>query len=458
VLTGFGRFCQERGIGPGAVDEAALEAYRAWLSDRTYDLKVGTTINSVRRAWNTGARAVEGWPGRVLVAPPDPRVRALPLSALPASYGADLGAYLGGLSDPDPLAPPDPLDPRAGRPRSPVTVAERRRFLLRAASIVVEQGTPIERIDGLAALVTAPAMRTILLELHRRGGGAWTGQAVTMAMMLAHVARHHLRLPEAELGPLLELKRLVKEERKPGLSARNRGRLLPFDDPRLRRDLFRLPEELFAAADRLAAEGCPVRAAEAHERGLALGLLLLLPMRRRNLAALDAERHLRRDGRGHIVALRIPGAEVKNGIELDAAIPQALARRIDRHLRLHRPVLQRGEASAWLFPGQGGRHRSDARLSVMLTRAVRDALGVPFNLHLVRHLAATMLYDADPNNGPVVQRLLGHTQLKTTERVYGVLRTRGAQARWANQVDQARDAHRRAEARAVAGAGRGGRR
>ena len=44
---------------------------------------------------------------------------------------------------------------------------------------------------------------------------------------------------------------------------------------------------------------------------------------------------------------------------------------------------------------------------------------------------------------PVAQRVLGHTQLKTTERVYGTLRTRGAQRNWADLLDRKRDALRR---------------
>ena len=74
---------------------------------------------------------------------------------------------------------------------------------------------------------------------------------------------------------------------------------------------------------------------------------------------------------------------------------------------------------------------------------VRDAVGAEFNLHLVRHLVATLLYDADPDNGPVAQRVLGHAQLKTTERIYGTLRTRGAQRNWADLLDRRRDALRR---------------
>jgi integrase len=452
ALGGFARFCQARGIAPDDVDEAAFEAYRAWLAERTYTLRPNGAVSGARLAWNAGAKAASGWPGRAVAAPSDPRVRALPLGAFPASFVADLQAYL------DRLADPDPLDADIGRRRSPATVVERRRFVLRAASILAEPGgTPAERITGLDALASEAAMKAVLLELHRRGGGkGWTGQAVTMAMILVHVARTHLRLPEAELAPLLALKQRVVRRTGVGLSARVRDRLAPFDDTRVLARLFRLPEELFAAADRLAADGNPTRAAETHERAVALALLLL-PMRRRNLAALDAERHfLRDDQRGRIAALRIPGEEVKNGIHLEAAVPPPLARRIERHLAAHRPVLAKGHHGAaplWLFPGVRGRHRDPKNVAEKVARTVQDALGVPFNLHLVRHLAATVLYDAHPGNEPVVQRLFAHTQLKTTRRMYGQLGTRGAEAAWAELVDGRREAIRR---RGVGAAGRRG--
>ncbi len=76
---------------------------------------------------------------------------------------------------------------------------------------------------------------------------------------------------------------------------------------------------------------------------------------------------------------------------------------------------------------------------------MRDAIGVEFNPHLIRHLAATLLYDEDTNSGPVAQRLLGHSQLKTTEGMYGVRSTRGAQRVWADLLDRKRDALRRNE-------------
>jgi integrase len=451
ALTGFARFCQANSIAPDVVDEAALEAYRAFLFERTYDLSPGASISAIRRLWNSAVGTVPGWPGRVLLTPANPHRWALPMSAFPPAFAEDVAAYCAKLGDPDPFEPRAAAftkgSPQPARPLAEVTIADRRRFLTRAASALVKAGTPIDSIDGLAVLTTPTAMKTILSELYQRAGKAWNGHAVGMAIILIDVAGRHLNLPADRLQPLLELKAKVKH-RYPGLTDRVRGRLSLFDDPQVIRKFLVLPAELFAAADRLLAEGCPARAAGVHERGLALALLQLLPMRRRNLAAIDIVRHFRRDANHRIVAICIPGTEVKNGITLDAAVPVDLARRIDRHIKVHRLALARtNAASSWLFAGMGDDHRCPEALTRGISAAVRDAVGVQFNVHLIRHLVATLLYDADPLNGPLAQRVLGHTQLKTTEGMYGSLRTRGAQRQWAEVLDSKRDMLRRQAAR-----------
>ncbi|MCB4825530.1 site-specific integrase [Roseicella aerolata] len=445
ALTGFARFCQMQKISPTQGEEAALKAYRAFLLERTYELDPGATINSVRRMWNAAVDTVEGWPGRKLTPPHNPHVWALKFTAFPASLAAELDTYIGHLAAPDPFEKPLPpignYPGRAVRPLSPTTIADRRRGLVRAASVLVEAGQPIETITGLAALVTPVAMRTVLTDLCRQGGGrAWKGEALQMATNLFDVARRHLRLPEAELLPLLEIRTKVAH-RYAGLTERARGRLAQFDDRRLLRKLFELPAELFKAADRLLKEGCPARAAAARERGLALAILLLLPMRRRNLAALDIERHFVRDQNGRVMTLCIPGTEVKNGIAIEAAVPPDLARRIARHLTVYRPLLPGMQTSTTrLFPGVGEKHRCPEAVGRNVSQAVRDAVGAEFNPHLLGHLAATLLYDADPNSGPIAQRLLGHSQLKITEGMYGVLSTRSGQRVWADLLDRKRDA------------------
>jgi hypothetical protein len=62
ALNGFARFCQANAIGPEAVDEAALEVYRAFLIDCTYKLAPGASTSAIRPLWNKAARTVHGWP------------------------------------------------------------------------------------------------------------------------------------------------------------------------------------------------------------------------------------------------------------------------------------------------------------------------------------------------------------------------------------------------------------
>lgn len=73
-----------------------------------------------------------------------------------------------------------------------------------------------------------------------------------------------------------------------------------------------------------------------------------------------------------------------------------------------------------------------------ITDTVRRHVGIKFNISLIRHLVATMLYEESPNAGPIVQRLLGHTQLKTSERMYGTRSTRSAHKVWAGMLEKQR--------------------
>ena len=276
-------------------------------------------------------------------------------------------------------------------------------------------------------------------------------QGTQMAALLFDVARRWVRVPEAVLKPLEEIREAVKVPRQ-GIKGRALARLEQFDDPAVLTRFFRLPREHFQAADKLKADGRNDQAARMHERALGLGLLQEQPMRRRTLLELDIEKHFRRDAKGRITTLSVPGELTKTGVEISVPLPDGLSRRISKHIKEHHPILCRGTASTWLFPGQGPRgHRADETIARSVSKLVRDALGQEFNLHLVRHIAAMMLFDSNPNAGPVAQRLLGHRQLSTTEHYYGRIKTRGAQREWSDMVDKLRGKERKANARRTTG-------
>ncbi len=165
----------------------------------------------------------------------------------------------------------------------------------------------------------------------------------------------------------------------------------------------------------------------------------LQPLRRRTLAVIDVGKHLLRDARGRIVSLNMPGSLVKNGVDISAPIPDDLARRLDKHIRVHLPVLRGERQTDWLFPGdtpQG--HKSPSTLAKRVSKEVENALGVEFSLHMVRHVAASVLYASSPDAGPVAQRLLAHRQLSTTETFYGRVKTRSAHRDWGKILDDMR--------------------
>ena len=68
-LSGLIRYCSLKGIAPGAVDQAVVDAYMAYRKETTalaVDIKARRAI---ARAWNA-SRGIEGWPQQELIGPP----------------------------------------------------------------------------------------------------------------------------------------------------------------------------------------------------------------------------------------------------------------------------------------------------------------------------------------------------------------------------------------------------
>lgn len=315
-------------------------------------------------------------------------------------------------------------------------------MLIRAASLVAESLGGVDKVTSLSDVVHPDNFKHVLVHHYQRAGGRWLGIAANMASALIMAAKLHVQVDAKTMKQLEQLRRAVTnaiaEERRTnrGLTSRVRARIAAFDDPRIVQRLFRLPQETYRTALAMA-DKRPARAAQAHERTLALDILLHHPLRLGNLASLRADTHFIRNRQGRIIQLVIPGSEMKNGEDFRGDIPPDLGARIERHLRhfrLHLP----GNGGPYLFPSPKGGARSPRNLARCLTDLVAKGLGVQFTPHLVRHLAARLLLDADPNNAVVAQRVLGHASIKTTERMYGALRNRSALTQWHDLVGKTR--------------------
>lgn len=158
--------------------------------------------------------------------------------------------------------------------------------------------------------------------------------------------------------------------------------------------------------------------------GLLISLLAFLPLRRKNLAALEIDRHL--IGKGSNRFVYIPAAETKTRTPIEFAIPELLLPYLDVYLATVRPrILNNPKCNAlWVSP-KGGALR-DGAIGAIVSRHTAAILKIRLTPHDARDAAATTWALAAPSQIGVSRDLLSHSDLRTTEKHYN--RANGVQA------------------------------
>ncbi|GGH18929.1 hypothetical protein GCM10007036_21430 [Alsobacter metallidurans] len=341
-LRQFAAFCDRQNRDPESVDPELFHSFGSHLIASKVD-RPKQAHREVAKAWNKSRGAIAGWPEAELPVPKTLRYRALTLDEMPASFRQELEGLL------DTLAEPDLLDESDTEEMSRFSVRNRRAQLLQAATALVEAGTPVHSIRGLEDLAQPTAARAILRRLRERHGVKKSGQMANIAAALRLVARRRNR-PEAELEQLRRMAGKVRP-RGSGMTETNKRRLRQFKDTANMARLVAVPRDLMAEA-RLR----PPNAVDATrmERALAIGILLVAPMREKNLASLRLDRHLSwsRSGRQGAVHIVLPAHEVKNDKDLEFPLPGWLIELLDLYMARYRPLLTEVETPC-LFPGAG---------------------------------------------------------------------------------------------------------
>ena len=109
-------------------------------------------------------------------------------------------------------------------------------------------------------------------------------------------------------------------------------------------------------------------------------------------------------------------------------MPQDLTDLLDLYLDSYRPLLAT-PSNPCLFPGRGLGHKSQSTLAQQITETVEKRSGLRLTPHQFRHLSAALYLKHNPGQFVVVQKLLGHKNLKTTLSFYAGLDT-GTAARY----------------------------
>jgi integrase len=373
---------------------------------------------TVALVWNEVAGAPGSGLSRVAVPSFRGPVRRIDWAMLPASFRDDLDQYLNWCRGSDPFAP----EARA-RPLAPQTVRLRRDQIHAAATALVESGVAPADVTSLGAIVTPDTLKRILRRRLEAQGGSHNTFNLDLGKALVQIAREWVK---AEPATLTELKRLVGKMpvQFSGLTDKNKRFLRQFDDPLVMQRLLSLPDRLWAEVKR---DTLPsFRTLAKAQVALAVALLLYVPVRIQNLAAIAFDTHLfLRDGVRSVSSLEFHAAEVKNGRDLAFDIPPHVAKMlIEYRDRIAPKVLDKRPERLFVNPDGSSKHQK--AVADLITRFLKNRAGVVLTPHQFRHLSAKLILDAEPGSFEIVRQLLGHKSLKTTVAAYAGIDSRRA--------------------------------
>jgi integrase len=166
------------------------------------------------------------------------------------------------------------------------------------------------------------------------------------------------------------------------------------------------------------------RDAVRYRDGLMIALLAFIPLRRKNLAALEIGRHLVKEGDGWFVV--IPREEVKTGVPIEFPVPNFLNAYFATYLDVIRPRLLKRQNCAALWVSSRGGALPYRAIGDIVSQHTMKQLGLRITPHDARDAAATTWAISAPCRIGIARDLLSHSDLRTTTKYYN--RARGIEA------------------------------
>lgn len=133
-------------------------------------------------------------------------------------------------------------------------------------------------------------------------------------------------------------------------------------------------------------------------------------------------------------------AEVKNWVEIEAELDPQTVDLLRLFLAEYRPqaLVQRKSApdNPYLFPGAGANPKGLCTLQGQFAARCRKLGGFRLDLQCCRHLAASIILNADPNLMEMMSEVLGHRKVETTRRYYARIRRMTVLRRFQAMMDE----------------------
>jgi len=423
-LSRLMRYCSAQGIAPADLTDAVLDRFKSALAEESLVAHPRRDHQTACRLWNKMREEIDGWPDIDVIVPRFQETYGADLSRCHPKLAQEIGLYLERLKRADPLDAEGP-----SRPFRPASLRATRSNIARYLGALEQTGEDITRFRSLAEIVDFEVFKTAVRWFWARNGEKPTKALESIAWTVRCIAIKWCQVPDADAERYKASIRKLRVEQQ-GLSAKNDALLRRFDDPDLVARYVNLPQMLWDEAERRHNQLGAHRTALLAQTAVAVEILLLAPMRAKNLVELDLDAHLvwlQPGGEGG-VQISIPADAVKNRAKLNFELPFEAVQRLKVYLERHRPILMRGE-NRYLFPGRHGNHKDQSCLSRQITKGIWRHAGIRITPHQFRHIAAKLLLDRCPGAYELVRKLLGHKQTSTAYEHYS-----GREAKAAGQL------------------------
>lgn len=405
LLSQLIRYCAAHGVGPEDVTDATFDAWGAWRAAGTGSIARDpmSAVTKARHGWNNCVANVPGWPRRpIMIERRQVRVTR-DLVDFPQGFRDDLAQFreTGGVKSA--AAPGRRFRRASGTVERAAYSASKTQHCLQAlrlaATTAVEEGmVPLDEVTSIAAILTPDAAEATLEGIEERNG---LGEYVlTVAKNLKAVATRWLDLSPDDHNEWDDLVRSTRAtlRREIGfdtyaMTRKNRERLAQFADPRAVSRLLSYPWALIddLEAERKRRQGVTHEMALKAMSAIAVAILTTLPLRRGSLDILKWDEHIilpPKVGQGR---LALAAHEVKNRRDLAAPLSPAVVDILRLYRRHYRPVLTNDTGNRHVFPSANGDGpRQLGQLATNIVTRIRASTGLVVNLHLFRHLMATL--------------------------------------------------------------------
>jgi integrase len=240
-----------------------------------------------------------------------------------------------------------------------------------------------------------------------------SGSVATGVEAVYNAAR--VMMPDLDLGWLKEIKSRLhravppKGETRPAITSLH---------------LLKLGQELMDEVQPELVKKLRLADAVQYRDGLMIAVTAFVPLRRKNLAALDMIQHLQLDDAAPAVV--ISRVETKTGTPIAFEIPPLLLPYLRDYCRFVRPRISSDGSCTALWVSRNGRELSYAAIGALFARHSAQRLGLHLRPHDVRAAAATTWGVFAPEQIGVAQELLAHQDIRTTTVHYN--RARGIEA------------------------------